>query len=99
MNENHNENKRRKALNDGEYADNESDLILYEEKIFMSDEASLEGSMSKVLRGNEAWFCPRIAPPLVSELEEGLIANNEPIVQFYKKNKKFKMVYFKLIKR
>ena len=40
----------------------------------------------------ESWFTPYIVPPLESELEQEFKVNNDPIVKYYKRDDKFKIV-------
>jgi len=84
--ENKNELKRRKAL---ETIDkNESELI--EETDFCDKNKRI----NRLIGLDEGWFCPSLEPPLKSEIGSDFIANNQPIVQFLKKDKKFNMVSF-----
>lgn len=95
LQENKNELKRKKALEVTTYKD-ELDVFLYEKKNMSRKSFSplSLNSIKKQLTADEGWFCPCIAPPLVTEINENYLVNNEPIVQFYKTNKKFKMVCF-----
>jgi len=43
------------------------------------------------LNKNENWFCPYFSPPLPADLNSETIINNDPIVKYYKENKKFKV--------
>ncbi len=82
--ESRNELKRRRAL----------ETIDFTSEPTKDEEISnkVRGRISKVIGAGEGWFCPRIAPPLMSEMDSDFVASNEPIVQFFKKDKKFKMV-------
>ena len=48
-------------------------------------------SVNRAICTNEGWFCPLIEPPL-PELDKQVQSSNENIAQFYKSNKKFKLV-------
>jgi hypothetical protein len=58
---------------------------------------SADNCGKKVLSQNfdktERWFCPYIQPPLSSDLDKNMKANNDPIVNYLKVNDKFKMVF------
>ena len=83
--------KRKRALYNST-REGESQLYVPEEN--QSTESSLVGfeSVCKEFNGDESWFCPCFEPPLECEIDQKFIANNDPIVQFYKKAKKFKLV-------
>ena len=48
-------------------------------------------SVNRTMNANESWFCPLIDPPL-PESGKQVQSSNENIAQFYKSNKKFKLV-------
>lgn len=80
---------RKKLLNDS----NENNKnYLFDVEVDLAKIQQKNSMMSKILEENESWFCPRIDPPLTTELGNVFKANNEPYVKYYKYKDKFKMV-------
>ena len=92
ISEKKNELKRREVLETT--CKDESELLQCEENIFQ--EFINKKSINKPMSLSDGWFCPCIAPPLVSEIgEDDFKVDNKPIVQFYKEKNKIKMVSFR----
>jgi hypothetical protein len=83
--------KRKRALEDYEISD--KSLIMLES--FHNSKISDQFNLINVpLHSDENWFCPNFNPPTIDDLDNKFKTNNEPIVKYYKKRGKFKMVIF-----
>jgi hypothetical protein len=83
--------KRKRALEDSEISDKSLLVLESYNNTTKSDQFSL---INIPLHSNETWFCPNFKPPSVDDLDNKFKVNNEPIVKYYKKRGKFKMVIF-----
>lgn len=81
------ESKRKNAIeiDEDHVLKNENDLFLYKNRNNFN-------YLNKRLNSDEHWYCPRFDPPLPSDLNEISNQINAPIIQYYKTNKKFKVV-------
>ena len=93
--ENREELKRKNAIemNEKKVLKNEIDMINLQRNQYFSPNKKLKKyEIIKKLETGEKWYCPMYDPPLPSDLNDTILVNNAPIIQYYKKNKKFQVV-------
>ena len=93
--ENKEEFKRKNAIEmyEKRVLKNECDLMNSQcNEYFSPNKRFKQNEISKKLESNENWYCPMYDPPLASDLNDISLVNNAPIIQYYKKNKKFQVV-------